>query len=277
MKKTTTISLLLAAAFGLASTASAQVVYTQFFGAPAGGDTLLTVDSAGASDTLGSNGETASTYTYETWLFSNGNGGINQAGAGLADGTVGNPISSLGLARPQDIRGSNSRAIPVVFEASNFSNGVEYTISFDVIGDPDAGNANGKYWLAELYGYDTGGSNYIQIDGTHGGWKPASALVFAANGSATVNWLAGEPQDTAGDAKWEVNGVDFVATANTTVSFNFTYDSTNSPDIGFAVGTFNNVYGIDNFTITAVPEPATFALLAGITTLGLVMYRRRRA
>jgi hypothetical protein len=35
---------------------------------------------------------------------------------------------------------------------------------------------------------------------------------------------------------------------------------------------------MDSFTIetTAVPEPSTFALLAGLATLGLVMYRRRR-
>jgi hypothetical protein len=41
------------------------------------------------------------------------------------------------------------------------------------------------------------------------------------------------------------------------------------------LGTFNMV-GIDNVAITAVPEPSTFAILAGSAALGLVMYRRRR-
>lgn len=33
---------------------------------------------------------------------------------------------------------------------------------------------------------------------------------------------------------------------------------------------------VDDLSVTAVPEPATFALLAGIGTLGIVFYRRRR-
>lgn len=41
------------------------------------------------------------------------------------------------------------------------------------------------------------------------------------------------------------------------------------------LGTFNAV-GIDNVAITAVPEPSTFAILAGLAALGLVMVRRRR-
>jgi hypothetical protein len=35
--------------------------------------------------------------------------------------------------------------------------------------------------------------------------------------------------------------------------------------------------GVDNLSITAVPEPATYALLAGLLTLGFALYRRRRA
>jgi hypothetical protein len=35
--------------------------------------------------------------------------------------------------------------------------------------------------------------------------------------------------------------------------------------------------GVDNLSITAVPEPATYALLAGVLTLGFALYRRRRA
>ncbi|MGC9451343.1 MAG: PEP-CTERM sorting domain-containing protein [Oceanipulchritudo sp.] len=33
---------------------------------------------------------------------------------------------------------------------------------------------------------------------------------------------------------------------------------------------------VDSFVVTAVPEPSTYALLAGMATLGLVMFRRRR-
>jgi hypothetical protein len=43
--------------------------------------------------------------------------------------------------------------------------------------------------------------------------------------------------------------------------------------VGDAPGEFARV---DDVRLTAVPEPATFALLAGFATLGLVLYRRRR-
>ncbi|MEX0324571.1 MAG: PEP-CTERM sorting domain-containing protein [Puniceicoccaceae bacterium] len=38
----------------------------------------------------------------------------------------------------------------------------------------------------------------------------------------------------------------------------------------------NGSIGLEGLVVSAVPEPSTFALLAGIATLGLVIYRRRR-
>ncbi len=47
--------------------------------------------------------------------------------------------------------------------------------------------------------------------------------------------------------------------------------------VGFSGGS-NTVDGsIDNFSLTAVPEPSTYALLFGLAVLGLAVYRRRRA
>lgn len=43
-----------------------------------------------------------------------------------------------------------------------------------------------------------------------------------------------------------------------------------------AQGTGGSFMQLDTVTISAVPEPSTFALLAGFATLGLVMVRRRR-
>ncbi|NDV61884.1 hypothetical protein G0Q06_05425 [Puniceicoccales bacterium CK1056] len=48
---------------------------------------------------------------------------------------------------------------------------------------------------------------------------------------------------------------------------------TTDPTVG---GTAGDYVLIDSMTLTAVPEPATFALWAAFATLGLVMYRRRR-
>lgn len=56
-------------------------------------------------------------------------------------------------------------------------------------------------------------------------------------------------------------------------------DQTNTRHLAF-IGTQDaNGYGvqsIDNFGTVAVPEPSTYALIAGFLTLGLVLYRRRR-
>jgi hypothetical protein len=47
--------------------------------------------------------------------------------------------------------------------------------------------------------------------------------------------------------------------------------------IGFSGGLDSgSTMDISNLTVTAVPEPATYALLSGLFTLGLILVRRRR-
>jgi hypothetical protein len=50
------------------------------------------------------------------------------------------------------------------------------------------------------------------------------------------------------------------------------------PTNGAFVSGGQGIYYVDDFSVTvsAVPEPGTFALLAGVATLGLVLYRRSR-
>lgn len=224
--------------------------------------------NAGANGFLGTGGAGFDyTGNFGTWIYSNGNSGIDEAGTGAGDGSSSDDlISSIGVARPQDFRGTNGRAISVIFDGSQFQDGVEYTVSFDVLGDIDGANS-GRYWLAELYDYDSSGSNYIQIDGTTGGWggghKP-----FAANGSANVNYVV----DDISNNGVALAGVQDVGPTDN--SFTFTYNGLNSPDIGFAVGTYNNIYAVDNFQV--VPEPAHFTVAIAGACLGLVLLRRRR-
>jgi hypothetical protein len=77
---------------------------------------------------------------------------------------------------------------------------------------------------------------------------------LGAAGLETTSWTA--------DA-----GIDLSATVGTVVAIQMKTSST-----------FTSWMNLDTVTLetTAVPEPATFALLAGLATLGLVMYRRRR-
>ena len=63
-------------------------------------------------------------------------------------------------------------------------------------------------------------------------------------------------------------GSEFILAAGASVTFQYAFTDSGS-NIGNA--------GLDNIAIqaTVVPEPATFALIAGFVTLGLVMVRRR--
>ena len=235
--------------------AQAAIIVSENFSSP------TKLGNAGANATLASD-----SYTLGTWVYSSGNGGIDSAATGDGSGSsASNLIATTGVARPQAGRGTNARAVSVIFGAGLFTNGIEYTVSFDLIGDA-SGDDVGRYWLAEVFGYgNLASGNTILIDGTQGGW--ASAKPFAATGTATVNFLADSVSNgvlLAGES----------AAGTTPVSFTFTYNGTNSPDIGFAAGTYNNIFAIDNFQITGVPEPSSLALLA-LGALGLASRRRR--
>jgi hypothetical protein len=262
-KKTRILSVVLPLLIA-ASYASAQIVTENFSNpsvtsnAEAGGYLGSTVDTTGLNYNTTTSG----------WLYANANMGINAAAEGDGSGTNNNNgISSIGLARAQDERGSNARAISVIYAGSLFSVATEYTVSFDVIGDP-SGTQLGRYWLAEVSGYDDTDVNFIQIDGTHTTWG-TTTKPFTANGAAYLSFLADS----------EDNGVSIAGssiTGTTNVSFNFTYSA--GTDIAFAVGTYNNIFAIDNFSISvsAVPEPSSYASIAGALALISVMVRRRR-
>ena len=263
---------------------------------------LKTFSNSGVDSSLGDGGA-GGAFAYNTWWYSNGNGGINVEGEGRKDGlnpdAAVNDLDTSGQANPQAAAGTNARASWVVFDGANFTAGEQYTLSFDVIGGSDrvggdAGTSSGRMWVAELAGYDTtSGSNFIQLDGTHNGWNkdtaPAS-IPFAANGIASVNYLTADNalvtgsvfngQNIVGENLYTNGGTGIVPTITASDpgnTFTFTYtDGTNLTDIGFAIGTYNNNFGIDNFEIAVVPEPSTYALLAGCFALASVMIRRRR-
>jgi hypothetical protein len=261
MKKMTPLCAISACLIVTATSPAAAIISEDFDGplkaTPGAADAFLGTGGSGF-DISGGGGN------FGTWIYNGGNMGIDDPASGAGDGSsLSDDLDTTGLARPQDVRGSNGRAISVVFESSLFADGVEYTVSFDVIGD-SGGFDSGFYSLAEVYGYDNTGSNYIQIDGSKNGWGGGSVKPFEGLGSATVNFLS-DYVSIAGEQ---------AASGSVPNSFSFTYDDTNSPDIAFAVGTFNNMYAIDNFTV--IPEPSSFALFAGVLGLGGVMIRRRR-
>jgi predicted esterase len=212
------------------------------------------LSNSGATAELGNGG----TYAYGTWVYANGNMGVNDPAEGTGDGSSnGNAISSLGQGRPQDERGTNARALSIILNGSLFTSGVEYTVSFNVIGDVSGNNA-GRYWLALVSGTDA--DDGILIDGTQNGWGAGAGTPkpFTASGlgNATVNYVA-----DSGSNGVLINGENSAGT--TPVSFTFTHDG--GSDVAFAVGTYNNIFAIDDILID---DPNAGNILPEVTVGG---------
>lgn len=224
---------------------AATIIYQEDFTDP------LKLGNPTASSELGNGG----TYAKGTWVFSDGNSGIDVAGSGDGSGSDSlNRISATGQARAQTYRGTNARAISVIFDSNWFAEGIEYTLSFDVIGDAAGANA-GRYWLAFVSGYDE--ANGVAIDGTHNGWGAGAGspkpLTASGGGNAVIQYI----EDSSANGVL-INGEDGAETF--TVSLSFVHDGFS--DVAFAVGTYNNLFAFDNVTIE---DPNDGNLLPSVT------------
>jgi hypothetical protein len=241
MKSAVKVALAFSLACSALSLPAQTTVVSENFTSP----TTLLQTSGTAARILGGSG----TYALGTWVYSSG---------GSITGGVANVRTAVA---------SNARAISVIFAPSLFTAGTEYTVSFDVIGQTSASDT-GRFWLAALSGYN--GSNSILTNTAPSGtWTTAVSPYTANLGSPQINYLGG--MASTGTLLTGEN-----VTGTTTTTLNFTY--TAGTAIAFAVGTYDNVFSIDNFSIStvAVPEPSTYALFAGVAALSVALYRRRR-
>jgi hypothetical protein len=228
--------------------ALAQPVVTVDFTSP----TKLLQTADALPRTLGGSGS----YAFGTWVYSS---------VGEID-----TVTSTGVAKIRNNAANNPRAISVIFNGALFTPGTEYTVSFDVIGNA-TGDNTGRFWLAEVSGY--GASGTVVTNVAQGTTWAAATKPFTSTGTATLNFLTPHSEPALNGLLLE--GENVAATSTTT--FNFTYAA--GTDIAFAVGTYNHIFSIDNFSIAPaapIPEPSTYAMMAGLGALGLVLYRRRR-
>ncbi|KRP34173.1 MAG: hypothetical protein ABS34_13130 [Opitutaceae bacterium BACL24 MAG-120322-bin51] len=175
-------------------------------------------------------------------------------GATAAQGVTFDPSLTLDLAVANRYRGAG-----VWLDASAWAAGT-VTVGVDV-SNYTAG-VGGSDILFQAYaanGVDA--SNSVSLDLAFG--PPAAGM--AQTGTATIGAL-GAAQNISGAA---------------TQDFTFTYNGTDQYiALVFALSnttaTTYEAATLDNLTVSTVPEPSTYALLAGLTGLVYVMVRRRR-
>ncbi|CAA6679792.1 MULTISPECIES: PEP-CTERM sorting domain-containing protein [unclassified Lentimonas] len=186
------------------------------------------------------------TTAVEEWFGSNN--GIGIAGGDLSfNNSTANRFRGTGVWLDTSVTGWEAGLVTVEFDVANFVSGADTDLLFQAFA------ANG-----------VDASNTVSLD-LHG--AVSGHPVLGNSGTATISALGSEQYITG-------NGTD--------VAFTFTYNGTDDfvglvfAQSNAAGGTAFGSADIDNLSVT-VPEPSTYALLAGLTGLTFVMLRRRRA
>ena len=171
---------------------------------------------------------------------------------------------SGGIAMPNSLAGTSAKSIGTFIDTSGWGayDGLVMTLHFDIIADTVVGRErNARAYVYEASGYDTTGSNdwHFSTDAALNAGNPMDNLLTnSVAGGATVTRLA-----------FSADLVTASGSTDNTLSFTYTHGR----EIGLAFGAFNSDMGIDNVSITVIPEPATIGLIALFGT-GIVAVRR---
>ncbi|CAA6676241.1 MULTISPECIES: PEP-CTERM sorting domain-containing protein [unclassified Lentimonas] len=177
-------------------------------------------------------------------------------------------------------QGNNETPVELLFAVSESDTSLtEISISFDYTVPADA---TLFFYVAGYEGPLTTGLSG-RLTGTDGEYQLGGSDDFDGHLGAGYTLLGGAtPTGLAATA--------LATLSNASSTFNQTYNISAFGGGGFSIADFDYmtvVFGIDttltagsitvdNFNMTAIPEPGTYALLAGLTGLVFVMVRRRR-
>jgi hypothetical protein len=225
-----------------ATTASAQMIFSQDFEGMSEGATSATIVANGFTIENGFNNRT------DFWAVEGA--GSNPAGTGNNGGDLFDATNTLGFGL-RDLDDVNNPGTPnsITFAAIDTTGYTGLTFSFDLA------SANSVY-------NDNADTISVQFDLNYDG------ITF--NNDETYN-LTGT-----------TNLGDGVLTSSASAFTNFSYTITGpvTGDLGLRIVATGFQDGgdqvtFDNIEIAAVPEPSTFALIGGFLALGLVLVRRR--
>ena len=273
----------LAITLGLASASAQTTIYRETFGNNGGGN--ISLDNANISWTLlgsatdGLSGSfTAGNLSNVSATIGGASNGVNNASyTGLANvnaGTslsttngfafVNNTVSFLAYTSEYTIDRSILNPATVTWNGNRSSNAQGGTLS----GGRDATNVRfaaqiGVNWYVANY---TPNASNIATSSANSGLTDSTLFTVDLN---TATWFALTAANGA--------PISIAATATSLPSGNFT--AFGLLGTSFSNGTNFSTLRFDNFEITssAIPEPSTYAALAGFAVLGLSVLRRRRA
>lgn len=97
------------------------------------------------------------------------------------------------------------------------------------------------------------------------------SAVADASGSVTISF---NPTGNQWTVAGSFNGSSFTSTGSTFTDS--TYTGVTTDFLGVYGRGSNTAVTLDNMSVTVIPEPSSFALLAGALALGVIMLRRRR-